>query len=132
MSPHRRCDSFQWPTHISTATRNSCNHIHLPSCDGWSLTSNAMDHDAWDGFGPYDHIPTLMEPLGTAIGKRLPDIFDQALVRAQSILCYPQTEIEKQFNSLCAFSPDNLHLTGRWRKYQTFYFVPRDGSLRLR
>lgn len=97
MSPHRRYDLFQWPIHISTTIRDSCDHIHLPSCDG---------------FGPYDHIPTLMESLGTAIGKRLSDIFGQALVRAKGILCYPQTEIEKQSNSLCAFSPDNLHLTG--------------------
>ena len=66
-----------------------------------------------DVFGPYDHIPTLMEHLDTAMGKRLPGILDQALVRAQSLLCYPQTEIEEQVNNLCAFLPDNLHLTGR-------------------
>src|SRR5947209_1891192 len=65
-----------------TAIRDSRDHIHLPSCDGCSLTSNARDHDLCDGFGPYDHIPTLMEPLGTAIGKRLPDIFDQSLPKA--------------------------------------------------
>ena len=36
-----------------TAICDFCDHIYLPSRDS---------------FGPYDHIPTLMEPLGTAIG----------------------------------------------------------------
>jgi hypothetical protein len=34
------------------------------------------------GFGTDNHIPTLMEALGTAIGKWLLGIFDQALVGA--------------------------------------------------
>jgi hypothetical protein len=54
----------------------------------------ARDHNVCNGFGTQDHIPTFMEPFGTAVGKWLPGISDQAPVRAQSILCYPQAERE--------------------------------------